>query len=67
MNLPPLPTTTLLRSYGQPYAEGYTEAQLLAYQAATIEACAEVLLESGFRSTGIPAYESLAEKLRSMK
>jgi hypothetical protein len=60
MKLPPLP---------KPDVEAYhfTKAQMFAFRAATVEACAQVLLESGFRSTGIPAYESLAEKLRGMK
>ena len=67
MTLPPLPELSLIRSYGNPYAEGYTEARMLAYRAEVIEMCAANLLEAGFRSTGIPAYEALAERLRGLK
>jgi hypothetical protein len=65
MKLPPLPEPYGIGSY--PYPDTYTTVQMLAYRAETVEACAQVLLESGFKSTGISAYESLSEKLRNLK
>jgi hypothetical protein len=34
---------------------------------AALEEAAQSLLEAGFRSTGIPAYESLAERVKGLK
>ena len=60
---PPLPIPAYISCDGL----AFTESQLLAYRADVIEMCAANLLEAGFRSTGIPAYESLAERLRKLK
>ena len=45
----------------------YTDEDMLQFQRDTVEACCQVLLESGFKSNGVPAYEHLVDKLRSMK
>ena len=45
----------------------YTNEHMLQLQRDTIEACCQMLLESGFKSNGVPAYEHLVDKLRSMK
>ena len=45
----------LVQAYGQQCRE------------AALDEAAQSLLEAGFRSTGIPAYESLAERVRKLK
>ena len=75
MKLPKLPSTewTLANSGGrweEPWIssqDGFTEDDMLQFQRDTVEACCQVLLESGFKSNGVPAYEHLVDKLRSMK
>ena len=47
MNLPPLPTTALIRSHGNPYAEGYTPEQMNAYG----QACREQALLDAMNAT----------------
>jgi hypothetical protein len=64
MNLPPLPEPAAYLADSMPL---YSESQVMGLQRDTVEACAKVLLESGYRSTGIPAYEFLANKLKGLK
>lgn len=45
----------------------YDKEHMLQFQRDTVEACCQVLLESGFKSNGVPAYEHLVDKLRNMK
>jgi hypothetical protein len=66
MKLPPLPPADAAGSFENNYPV-YARYQLVALQRATVEACAQMLLNAGFKSTGVPAYESLAEQLRNMK
>ena len=51
--------------------EAYHRADVLAYgqqcREAALEEAAQCLLEAGYRSNGIPAYESLAERVRKLK
>ena len=42
MNLPPLPKPSRIDSHGYKTVAGYTEAQMLALQQETVEACANV-------------------------
>lgn len=73
--LPTLPSTGWVLAKQSGFREpewissngGYTEEDMLQFQRDTIEACCQVLLESGFKSNGVPAYEHLVDKLRSMK
>lgn len=65
MNLPPLP---------EPAVHGlhaWTESQMKEYgqacRDAALEEAAQLMLEAGFRSTGIPAYERFAERIRKLK
>ena len=66
MTLPLLPEHLLHIDRDDFVGRVYSEEQMLAYRAAVIEMCAANLLEAGFRSTGIPAYEALAERLRGL-
>jgi hypothetical protein len=66
MKLPPLPPADEAGNFQDTYPV-YTRYQLIALQRDTVEACAQMLLNAGFKSTGVPAYESLAEQLRNMK
>ena len=64
MTLPPLPKPNV-------EAYHYDKYQMHDYgkqcREAALEEAAQCLLEAGYRSNGIPAYESLAERIRKLK
>jgi hypothetical protein len=64
MTLPPLPEPEHISDYG----EVYTEAQLLALQAATVEACAARLMEMhGIVNDRHKYFHHAALELRKLK
>ena len=67
MNLPKLPDTMTIMDLDLVEHEVYDSYDMRKFQRDTVEACCQVLLESGFKSNGVPAYEHLVDKLRSMK
>ena len=71
MTLPPLPNAAIPPTGIYTNQGLYTEEQMREYgqqcREAALEEAAQSLLEAGFRSTGIPAYESLAERVRKLK
>lgn len=67
MKLPSLPEPAIITDVDWCENEVYHVSAMLQFQRDTVEACCQVLLESGFKSNGVPEYEHLVEKLRSMK
>ena len=67
--LPPLPRNKSLEQACGFEALHYKEALIYGQQCreTALEEAAELLLNAGFRSTGIPAYEALAERIRKLK
>ena len=71
MTLPPLPSPNMVHQSHGTTLLGYKEEKLMKWgnkcRDAALEEAAQCLLEAGYRSNGIPAYESLAERIRKMK
>ena len=74
MSLPPLPAAAYVyKKHHDPVYDDiyFTEDQIKAYgqqcREAALEQAALSLLNAGFKSNGIPAYESLAERVRKLK
>ena len=72
MTLPPLPmpNVEVISGHRAPFVS-YDADQMREYgkqcRETALEEAAQSLLEAGFKSTGIPAYESLAERIRKLK
>ena len=66
MTIPPLPEPNV---YGDNGGEYYTEAQMLAHQAAVIKACAKVADNIVIQTVGHSAAtaDQIADEIRSMK
>lgn len=67
MKLPDFPNATFIVDMNGEQQMVFDQLDMLQFQRDTVEACCQVLLESGFKSNGVPAYEHLVDKLRSMK
>ena len=72
MTLPTLPEPNMevISGHREPFIS-YDSDQMKAYgqqcREAALEEAAQCLLEAGYRSNGITAYESLAERIRKLK
>jgi hypothetical protein len=65
MTLPPLPEP---RDYIRGYGDIYTEAQMLAYRDAVVEACAEAACgEVAFNGGSVQMEAHVRQAIRSMK
>ena len=64
---PQLPEADIITDLDWCENQVYYSQDMLKFQQDTINACYELLLESGYKSNGVSAYEELANKIRNMK